>query len=211
MPIEKLSAVMVSVSNTQASCEGDISVPSSSKHTSEKTQGCVKGVLVEIEKEERKALEVCFADDKQKELDLIVWEEVIKEEKEVREFRIVTDGTVRRTRDSTVQTGEEEDADKVRSLIEEFPNLKTGGGFTPRPPPLPKPDDVKIAPLEWTVVVYPRNQYEGRKVIRPSPCFNKPPLEGDWARHPCCGTVCAVRGTPLRAMTDRECFGPALM
>ena len=186
---------------------------SSQKQTSKEDQGCVEGVLVEIERyerEERKTLEVCLADDKGEELDLIVWEEIIKEEEEAQEFRIVTDGTTKCMRDKAVQTGDEGDAEAARRVIKEFPNLKTGGGLLPDPP-IAKPGKMTIEPLEWTIVVYPCNQCWGGKVICSSPCFNLPPREVDWVRHPCCGMVYVVRSTPLGAMTDQERFGPAPM
>ena len=50
---------------------------------------------------------------------------------------------------------------------------------------------------------------ERELLSHPSPSYNAPPLEGDWARRPNCGTVCAIRSTPLREMTDRKRFGPA--
>ena len=37
-------------------------------------------------------------------------------------------------------------------------------------------------------------------MIRPDSRYNTPPLEGDWARHPCCGTICtACRVRPSRS------------
>ena len=60
---------------------------------------------------------------------------------------MVTDGTVRHTRDSVVQTEDERSADKVRELIEEFPNLEMGGGLLPDPY-THKLDSAKISLLE---------------------------------------------------------------
>ena len=56
---------------------------------------------------------------------------------------------------------------------------------------------------EWTVVVFPRGQGHWRRVIHPGASFNKPPLEGDWAHHPCCGTICTMRSMPLRKPTGQ--------
>ena len=53
---------------------------SSKTSTPEEDRGCVEGVLVEIEQEERERVEVlefCLADDKGEEHDLIAWDEVI--------------------------------------------------------------------------------------------------------------------------------------
>ena len=142
---------------------------------------------------------------------MIVWEEVIKEWSGAREFRIETDQTQKSTRDCAVQTErEEETSDKVCDLVKDFPNLKTGEGLLPDPD-LPKVERKGVRPLEWMVVVYPHNQSGGRKVIHLSPSYNVLSLEVDWARHPCCGTMCTVRSTPLREMTDCEPFGPAPM
>ena len=61
--------------------------------------------------------------------------------------------------------------------------------------------------LEWSVVVFPKNQGHGRKVICADARHNIPPLEGDWERHPCCGTICVVRSGCLRKPKDQEKFG----
>ena len=140
-----------------------------------------------------------------------MWEEVIKEWGDVLEFRVETDKIEKSTKDNAVQIeGSDEGSSKVCDLLKDFPNLKTGGGLFPDPG-LPRSEGKGVKPLEWTVVVYPRNQGGGRKVIYPSPSYNNPSLEGYWARHPSCGTMCAVRSTPLRVITDCECFGPAPM
>ena len=79
-------------------------------------------------------------------------------------------------------------------LLKDFLNLQIGGGLLPDPKGLYAKEGA-LELLEWTVEVYPRNQYGGRRVIHPSPSLLCPQREGDWVRHPCCGTVCAVRST----------------
>nr|XP_020633580.1 tripartite motif-containing protein 10-like [Pogona vitticeps] len=190
-------------------CEREyVSELSSIRNVQEEVYRCVEGILIDIGEEvmtERRAMEVCLSGDqgeeKGEERDLIVWEEVIKEGDGMREFSIQTEQQKGETRDCAIQTEREEEAwAKVGNLLKYFPNLNTGGGLLPDPEP---------HKAEKTVVVYPCNQGGGRRAIRPSPSYNVPPLEGDWARHPCCGTVCTVRSIPLRRMTDRERFGPA--
>ena len=68
-------------------------MPSSAEDRQEETSGYVEGELIMIEEEEfkgEKAIEICLAEDKEEdkgeEQDLILWEEVIKWEEEVREF-----------------------------------------------------------------------------------------------------------------------------
>ena len=107
-------------------------------------------------------LEVCLADDKGEELDLIVREE-IKQGASARERK--------ETKDQAVQAGGGGELDDVLKLMREFPNLQTGGGLLPDPP-MAKISGERLEPLEWMVVVYPRNQRGGRRVIHPSPSFN---------------------------------------
>ena len=126
----------------------------------------------------------------------------------MREFSIVTGGEAPEKKECAVQTELSGDFGEWHGLTKDFPNLQLGGGLLP---------DLKdycsrgegLEPLEWTVVVYPRNQRGGRRVIHPSLSFPHQPRKGDWVRHPCCGTACAVRSTPLRLMKDQERFGPA--
>ena len=91
-------------------------------------------------------------------------------------------------------------------LLEDFPNLKAGGL-------LPDPGESKekgalAKSLEWKVAVFPQGRGRSKKVIHLDSSFNHPPPEEDWARYPCCGTICAVLSAPMRKPTDRECFGP---
>ena len=87
----------------------------------------------------------------------------------MREFRVEVDMKERSRRDSAVQTDSVDmQANKVYDLLNEFPNLKKGGGLLPYPSS-PRGERKVVNPLEWTVVFYPRNQGGGRKVIRSSP------------------------------------------
>ena len=61
---------------------------------------------------------------------------------------------------------------------------------------------------EWTIIVFLCGQDRGKKVIHPDPVYNTPP-DRDWARHPCCGTVCVMRSAPLCKITNHERFGAA--
>uniref|UniRef100_A0ABM5GND3 CCHC-type domain-containing protein n=1 Tax=Pogona vitticeps TaxID=103695 RepID=A0ABM5GND3_9SAUR len=193
-------------------CEGDReSVPSSIKKEDVEEGGCVEGVLIELDQTEvvsERAEEVCLVEEGGEEVDLIMWEE-IKEGGGARDFRTWTDLNVDRPRHRGVQTEPILDPSQASGATSGFPNLMTGGGLLPDPPFLGAKGR-GIEPLEWKVSVFPLNYPGGgRRVIRPGPEYQKKPLEGDWARHPCCGTVCALRSAPLRQMTDREKFGPA--
>ena len=107
-----------------------------------------------------------------------------------------------------VQTDLSLDGRSTTSLAQDFPNLQRGGGLLPEPLP-PCGHGRVYEPREWRVLVFPVNyRGGGRKVICPGPEFQQKPPEGDWARHPCCGTICAVWSAPLRLLTDRERFGP---
>ena len=173
----------------------DISVPSSNTSASDEDRGCVEGVLVKIEREEkveRQATEVCLADDYMG--GGLKCGGKREEEK----------------KDRAVQKEWSSEPGDLAGLLKDFLNLRAGRGLLPDPV---GEDAAKgeLEPLEWTVVVYPHNQCGGRRVIRSSPSLLQQPHEGDWERHPCCGTICAVRTTPLRPMTDYEWFGPAPM
>ena len=97
--------------------------------------------------------------------------------------------------------------EKARVLLKDFPNLRVGGLV---PDPEPKREGETVYEMqEWTIIVFPCGQGCGKKVIRPDSTYNRPPKEGDWARHPCCGTICVVRSAPLQKPTNRERFGPA--
>uniref|UniRef100_A0ABM5GJW1 CCHC-type domain-containing protein n=1 Tax=Pogona vitticeps TaxID=103695 RepID=A0ABM5GJW1_9SAUR len=193
-------------------CEGaEGSVPSSGGKEDVEEGGCVEGVLIELDQMEiltEKAVEVCLVEEGGEELDLIIWEE-IKEGGSARDFRTWTDLNPDRPRHRGVQTEPILGISQGTDVTPGFPNLMTGGGLLPDP----LTTGAKgrgIEPLEWKVSVFPLNYPGGgRWVIRPGPEFQKKPLEGDWARHPCCSTVCAVRSAPIRQMTDREKFGPA--
>ena len=170
----------------------------------------MEGVLVEIEQDEgvkRRPTEVCLADEEGVEFDLIMWED-IKEGEKAREFSWLGEGALGGYVTRGVQTEPMLGAEGFGDFARDFPSLGQGQGTQPEPLP-PGCSGRVYDPLEWIVSVYPRNFLGGRKVIRPGPEFQQKPLEGDWARHPCCGTVCAVRSAPLRPMTDRERFGPA--
>ena len=186
-------------------------MPSSTEQKPEESQGCIEGVLVDIDqgsKGWKGSLEVCLAEEKGEELDLIVWEEVINDGRNVREFRIVMGREQPEKKDRAVQTELSGGPGEWHGLLKDFPNLQLGGGLLPDPKDYRARGD-DLEPIEWTVVVYPRNQCGGRRVIHPSPSLPHQPHEGDWVRHPCCGTTCAMRSTPLRPVTDREQFGLA--
>ena len=134
--------------------------------------------------------EVCLVEEGKgkegEELILPVWEEDKKEEEGVRVFRVPRE---------EMKGGGESEYKKVRDLLKDFPNLKVGGLL---PDPAVQKEGVVITETtEWTVVVFPRGQGHWRRAICPDASFNKPPLKGDWARHPCCGTICAVRSAPV--------------
>ena len=100
----------------------------------EESHGWVEGILVEIEQgtEERKeSPEVCLADEKGEELDLIVWEEGIKGEESAQSFRILM-AEQSPTRDQAVQT-EWSAGQGFATLMMEFPNFQLGGGVLPDP------------------------------------------------------------------------------
>ena len=141
---------------------------------------------------------------------MIIWEEDIKEGEGAQSFRILTDVVRPEKRDQAVQTEKDVGQEDLVGLMKEFLNLRTGGGLLPDPPGSHLGRE-NLEALERTVVVYPHNQHGGKKVIHPSPSLLQQLCEGDWARHPCCGTIGAVRSTPLRPMTNRERFGPAPM
>ena len=85
-------------------------MPSSTTQTTEEDYGCVEGILVETEKEVgegKKVLEVCLADDKGEELDLIIWEEEIKEGESTCSFSVLTRATERDERSSNAGRGRE--------------------------------------------------------------------------------------------------------
>ena len=85
---------------------------------------------------------------------------------------------------------------KTQDLLKDFPNLKVGG-LLPDPGPKAEGESV-IETQEWTYIMFPCGQQRGRKVIRPDSRFSTPSKEGDWARHPCCGMICAARSaSPL--------------
>ena len=44
----------------------------------------------------------------------------------------------------------------ITGLLKEFPNLRTGGGLLPDPV-VDNAAKGELEPVEWTVVVYPRN------------------------------------------------------
>ncbi|XP_078243772.1 uncharacterized protein LOC144587360 [Pogona vitticeps] len=195
----------------RGACEGEKrSAPSSMGTRTVEEAECAVGVLIDIEQTEvvpERATEVCLVEEGGEELDLIVWEE-IKGEDNARAFRICTDANVERSKSRGVQTEPMLGFETPVGVAAGFPNLATGGGLLPDPN-FPRGPEKLYEPLEWLVTVHHRNYPGGRRVIRPGPEYQKKPLEGDWARHPCCGTVCAVRSAPLRQMTDREKFGPA--
>ena len=91
-------------------------------------------------------------------------------------------------------------------VLKDFPNLKVGGLLPD--PETKREGETTFETQEWRVIIFPRGQGYGRKVIHPDPSYNNPP-KGDWAHHSCCGTVCTVRSAPLWNITDRERFGPA--
>ena len=63
-----------------------------------------------------------------------------------------------------------------------------------------------LSPIEWTVLVYPR-------VLNPEGPIQIPigdpkmmrelPATVEWARHPCCGTLCAGRDSCMRETTKK--------
>uniref|UniRef100_A0ABM5FT88 CCHC-type domain-containing protein n=1 Tax=Pogona vitticeps TaxID=103695 RepID=A0ABM5FT88_9SAUR len=195
----------------RGACEGvSLSVPSSERKEQSEESGCVEGILVEIEQDEgvkRRPTEVCLADEEGVEFDLIMWED-IKEGEKAREFSWLGEGALAGYVTRGVQTEPMLGAEGFGDFACDLPNWGQGRGISPEPLPPGRSGRV-YDPLEWIVSVYPRNFLGGRKVIRSGPEFQQRPLEGDWARHPCCGMVCAVRSAPLRQMTDRERFGPA--
>ena len=68
-----------------------------------------------------------------------------------------------------------------------------------------KPIIPGLSPEEWTVLVYHRAQGPEKMVHQLDPEVEKElSKEGDWARHPCCGTLCAVRNGFLRMPTEKE-------
>ena len=192
-------------------CEGEKrSAPSSVESHTVEEAACAVGVLIDIEQTEVvpvKSTEVCLVEEGGEELDLIVWEE-IKGGENARAFRIGTDANIERSKNRGVQTEPMLGFETPIGAAAGFPNLATGGGLLPDPN-FPRGSGKSYEPLEWLVTVHHRNYPGGRRVIRPGPKYQKKPLEGDWARHPCCGTVCAVWSAPLHPMTDRERFGPA--
>ena len=59
-------------------CEGE-SEPSSAVKGAEGGTECVEGILVEVEQDDREVQqprEVCLADERGEELDLIIWEDI---------------------------------------------------------------------------------------------------------------------------------------
>ena len=130
----------------------------------------------------------------------------VKEGEKAGSFKVVKNELADK-KDRSVQTGWSMGQESFLKLLKEFPHLQVDGGLLLGPPDF-FTHGHEVDPLEWTVLVYPRNQRGGRRVIRPSPSLLQSQREGDWARHPCCGTVCAVRTTPIRPMTSRERFGP---
>ena len=97
--------------------------------------------------------------------------------------------------------------EKVHVLLKDFLNLKVGGLLPDREPK--REGDTVYKMQEWTVIVFPCRQGQGKNMILLDSTYNRPPKEGDWMRHPCCGTTGAVRSAPLRNPTDWERFGPA--
>ena len=142
---------------------------------------------------------------------MIVWEEDIKEG-EGWEFQATVKTRKKKDwsmRDWSVQMEDVGVWEKVRSLEKEFPNLSTGGDLLPNPT-FPVSGKKIYDTLEWTIVVFLQDPSYGRTVVHPGPFPTPPPHEGDWARHPCCGTVCAVRSAPLRKMPDHRRPGEVL-
>ena len=186
-------------------------MPSPEEESLKDESGCAEGILVEIECEEepqRRPTEVCLVDEGGAEMDLIMWEEV-KEGGNAREFSWLGEGELGRCINRGVQTDWLRDARSQADVAQGFPNLLKEGGLLPEPS-LTSGRGRTYEPLEWRVSVFPVGYHGGgRRVIRPGPEFQQKPPEGDWARHPCCGTICAVRSAPLRPLTDRERFGPA--
>ena len=125
-------------------------MPSSMEQSTEEGHGCVAGILVDIEQEKVEEREVCLADENGEELDLIVWEGDIKEEKGTQNFRIVT-GVLPERRDWAVQTEWSAGQEGFVTLLKEFPNLQVGGGLLPDHRDLHvRGEDLEL--LEWTVV-----------------------------------------------------------
>ena len=80
----------------------------------------------------------------------------------IQSFRIVTGGKQPERRDQAVQTELSYGQEKLHGLMKDFPNLQLGEGL------LPDPKDCRargenLEPIEWTVVVYPRNQRGGKE------------------------------------------------
>uniref|UniRef100_A0ABM5F0W0 Cytohesin-interacting protein isoform X3 n=1 Tax=Pogona vitticeps TaxID=103695 RepID=A0ABM5F0W0_9SAUR len=197
----------------RGACEGvGPSVPSPEEESPKDASGCTEGILVEIESEEelqRRPTEVCLVDEGGAEMDLIMWEEVKGEGDFAREFSWLGEGELGRCTTRGVQTDWLKDAKSLADGSPGAQSLPEGGGLLPEPP-ITCGRGRTYEPLEWRVSVFPVGYHGGgRRVIRPGPEFQQKPLEGDWARHPCCGTICAVRSAPLRTPTDRERFGPA--
>ena len=62
-----------------------------------------------------------------------------------------------------------------------------------------------LSPEEWTVLVYPKGRDPERLVHPVDPAMEKEAArEGEWAHHPCCGTLCAVCNVFLRPPTEEE-------
>ena len=153
------------------------------------------------DREGQKPREVCLTDERGEEFDLMIWEDINEDEK-AGSFRVVRSEPADK-KDRSVQTEWSMGQESFIKLLKEFPNLQVDRGLLPGPPDLFVCGQ-EVDPLEWTVVVYPHNQHGGRRVICPSPSLLQSQQEGDWARHPCCGTVRAVRTTPIGPMTDRK-------
>uniref|UniRef100_A0ABM5FW80 CCHC-type domain-containing protein n=1 Tax=Pogona vitticeps TaxID=103695 RepID=A0ABM5FW80_9SAUR len=197
----------------RGACEGvGPSVPSPEEERPKDASGCTEGILVEIESEEelqRRPTEVCLVDEGGAEMDLIMWEEVKGEGDFAWEFSWLGEGELGRCTTRGVQTDWLKDAKSLADGTPGVQSLPGGGGLLPEPPTTCGRGRT-YEPLEWRVSVFPVGYHGGgRRVIRPGPEFQQKPPEGDWARHPCCGTICAVRSAPLRPLTDRERFGPA--
>ena len=110
-------------------------MPSSQVSEPEEDRGCVEGVLIEIETEgqaERRALEVCLADEEGEERDLITWEKILNEGENVRAFQITTELPGEKV-EKAVQTEPMVELADAAGLLKDFPNLRSGGGPLPDP------------------------------------------------------------------------------
>ena len=109
--------------------------------------------MVEVEPDDRevqKLREVCLADERGEELDLIVWED-IKESEKAGSFRVVKSEPADK-KDRSVQTEWSMGHESFLKLLKEFPHLQVDGRLLPGPPEFIVRGQ-EVDPLEWTVVV----------------------------------------------------------